>query len=303
MMIVVALAGCEGERRLISPEDVGSLGVNAVMYVDQHFGPVQVYRAQQPTHRFNFGDAAERGATVTIWNEGVTVRYTETLGGVYVPTTSEPPDHNRVRPSTTYRLEILATTGERLTATTTTPPRLEIREWVLLDAAGIAVQRQLGTYEEYGDQVYYAPENQLIYAEGLLEARVEPTAAAGYQVGVYSLDENSPLVIDPDFLSEEDLAEIEREIASPLILPSEVALRLPWFAIFFQNEYKIKVFAVDLNWYDLVRSVPELAGGGFGFGGNAGDDFDRPIFHVDGGIGLFGSAAMDSVGFFVHPRP
>ena len=66
----------------------------------------------------------------------------------------------------------------------------------------------------------------------------------------------------------------------------------------------IRIFALDENWYDLVRSSPELAGGrgAVAFGGNLGDAFERPIFHVDGGIGLFGSASVDSGAFFVLPE-
>ena len=74
---------------------------------------------------------------------------------------------------------------------------------------------------------------------------------------------------------------------------------MPWVAVYFQGRYQVKVFAVDTNWYDFIRSDPQSAGGGPGFGGNAGDSFERPIFHVDGGIGLFGSAAVDSIGFRV----
>ena len=49
--------------------------------------------------------------------------------------------------------------------------------------------------------------------------------------------------------------------------------------------------------------------------GTSGSGFDRPIFHVEGGIGLFGSASIDSVGLerarhqiavralFTHERP
>jgi hypothetical protein len=59
---------------------------------------------------------------------------------------------------------------------------------------------------------------------------------------------------------------------------------------------------LDQNWYDLIRSTPE-GGGGFGIGGEIGDNFERPIFNINGGIGLFGSASVDSVGFFVLPRP
>jgi hypothetical protein len=50
----------------------------------------------------------------------------------------------------------------------------------------------------------------------------------------------------------------------------------------------------------LILTLPEFSGG---FGGNAGDDFARPKFNVNGGIGLFGSASADSIGFFILPRP
>ena len=77
-------------------------------------------------------------------------------------------------------------------------------------------------------------------------------------------------------------------------------VRLPWFAIFFEGRYQIKVWATDRNWDDLVRSTPNLNDGA-GFGGNAGDGFEKPIFHVEGGIGLFGSASIDSIGFRILP--
>jgi hypothetical protein len=52
-----------------------------------------------------------------------------------------------------------------------------------------------------------------------------------------------------------------------------------------------------------VRSAPEISGAaGPVVGGNAGDGFERPIFHVEGGVGLFGSASVDSIGFVVLPQ-
>jgi hypothetical protein len=198
-------------------------------------------------------------------------------------------------------LTVVTEENERLTATTTTPPRLEVAEWVLLDATGSTVERRLQTFITWGDSVYYAPENQLVYSEGLFEVRLKPSTPAGYQVGVFSLDLESDFVIDPEFLEDEDFEEFERRFSSPPILPSETTIRLPWFAIVFQGRYMIAVFAVDRNWYDLARSAEGFGGGG-GFGGNLGDNFERPIFNVNGGIGLFGSASADTVGFFIHPR-
>ena len=89
---------------------------------------------------------------------------------------------------------------------------------------------------------------------------------------------------------------------SPAIVPVDGGIRLPWAAVVYEGRYLIRVHSIDRNWYDLIRSSPEF-GGGQGFGGNAGDSFDRPIFHVEGGVGLFGSGAVDSLGITVLPPP
>lgn len=303
ILILAGLAGCSSERQLFSPEDVDRLVVNAMLFVDQPLPDISLYRTQSPEDGFDPRSAAERWASVTVFFDTVRVDYKPgSEPGEYTVDYQVPPFPRYVLPEKTYRLEVVTQAGERLTATTTTPPRIEVTDWVLLDNEGGQVVEQLKTFADLGDSVYYAPENQLIYSFGLLEAWVKPIPAVGFQAGIYSLDLNSDLVIDPEFLDEDDLGEFERRLASPPILPSETFIRLPWFAIYFGGRYKIKIFAVDRNWFDLARTVPELSGGG-GFGGNAGDDFERPIFHIDGGIGIFGSASVDSVGFFVHPRP
>jgi hypothetical protein len=300
--IAAIIAGCSGERQLFSPQDVDRLVVNSMLFVDQPLPNIALYRTQSPEGRFDPKSAAERGASVTVFFDSIRVDYQEFLPGVYEVDYTEPPLPRVVLPEKTYRLEVVTRFGERLNAATTTPPRIEVTDWVLLDNEGSRVVERLKTFADLGDSVYYAPENQLIYSYGLLEAWVNPIPTAAFQAGIYSLDLDSDFVIDPEFLEDEDFDEFERRIASPPILPSETFIRLPWFAIYFGGRYKIKIFAVDRNWYDMARTIPELSGGG-GFGGNAGDDFERPIFHVNGGIGLFGSASVDSVGFFVHPRP
>ena len=303
LTIAAVLAACSGDRELFSPENVGTLVVDATLQVDKRFPEVVLYRAPAASEPFDLKTLGETGATVRIHQRRGTVEYLSLSFGVYTPVTSGNDSLDVVLPGTTYRLVIETHSGEILTATTTTPPRMTVSDWVLLDDAGETVTRRLRTFEEAGDTVYGEPENQLYYLEGLLEARLDPIPAVAYQAGIYSLDLDSGFTIDPDYLDEEDFEEFERNISSPPILPSEDSIRLPWFAIYFHGRYKIKIFAVDRNWYDLARSVPELGGGGGGaFGGNAGDNFSRPIFNVSGGIGLFGSVSMDSVGFFVHPR-
>jgi hypothetical protein len=187
-------------------------------------------------------------------------------------------------------------------AVTRTPPRFPETEWIVLDSDEETVLRRLQTFDSAGEMVYEARQNQLVYSEGLLEARFTRPDVPAFQVGIRSLDLDSDFVIDPDFFEEEDFEDLERSVSSPVLVADDGSLRLPWLAVYFEGRYKVRVFALDRNWYDLIRSSRELGGGDFGFGGNLGDDFEKPIFRVEGGIGLFGSASVDSIGFFIRPR-
>ncbi|MCC7262878.1 MAG: hypothetical protein IT369_10185 [Candidatus Latescibacteria bacterium] len=171
---------------------------------------------------------------------------------------------------------------------------------MLLDARTRAQQGRLRLFDEAGAAAYTAPENQLHYLEGLLELRFAPVQAAGYQVAIFSLDPGSAFLVDADFLEPEDQGDFERQGSSPPIADTRGQVSLPWFSVAYAGRHLFKVYALDQNWFDYLRTNP-ATNPGFG-SGLAGDNFERPLFHVEGGIGLFGSASVDSVGFTVLPR-
>jgi hypothetical protein len=305
--LVILSAGCSTNRDLgdlFDPSAVGTLVVDAVLIVDEPPPTIFVRQILAPDAAYDAALAAV-SCSVTIY-VGDDIEYTyreQTLGttttGRYLPIDSTP----LIKPGTRYTLGVITADGRRLTATTLTPNRFAVSDWVLLDEETLTLRRGLRTFADSGD-IYTAPENQIIYQDGLLEARFAAGAHADrFHIGLQSLDPGSPFVIEGDFLDEEDYADFQRQSSSPALEATGDFVRLPWFAIFFEGRYKIKVYAVDQNWFDLARSSPELVGiEGPSFGGNAGDDFDRPIFHVEGGIGLFGSGAVDSIGFSILPR-
>ncbi|MGD8869376.1 MAG: DUF4249 family protein [Gemmatimonadales bacterium] len=299
--MLLALTGCSTDREpgdLFAPDEVGALVVDATLIVGDELPPVLLSRTLAPGDLFSLDGVAVTGAEVSIRWGSNEAAYNELAPGVYwMPA---PPV---VRPTTVYHLEVRSTEGEVLTASTTTPRAFSVNRWVLLDNNGESVLRTLGTFAEHGDTLYSAPENQLVYQQGLLEARFDRGDEIAFQIGLSSLDEGSDFVIDPDFFDEEDFEDLERDVASPPFDALDGRIRLPWFAIYFEGRYMVRFYSVDRNWYDLARSLPEFAGGGSGFGGQAGDDFERPLFRVNGGIGLFGSAAVDTVGFTIHPAP
>jgi hypothetical protein len=297
LLLILPSLGCDTDRPdsdFFSPDDVGTLVVDATLTVGEPLARVLLSRTVSPGDFYDRFAARETLAsvTVTVRNTQEVISYTEIAPGSYVAVSAP-----EVLPETTYDLRVATAHGEVVTASTTTPKNFAMASWLLLDNSGQSVWDTLGTYE-LGDGIY--DENRLVYTDGLLEGRFTTRSGQGFQVGVESLDKDSDFVIDPAFFDEEDFASLDRVTSSPGFEALDGKLRLPWFVIFFQGRYKLKVFAVDENWWELILSLPENTPG---VGGQIGDSFARPNFNVNGGIGLFGSASVDSIGFFVLPRP
>lgn len=303
ILALTGVWGCSAERdgsELLGPSRAGIPVVEAALVVSEPLPPVFLSRTLDPSSPFSFSEGLVSGAMVQIAADTTVYAYDEVAPGVYLafgPTVT-------VEPQTVYELRVVLEDGALVTARTQTPPRFTDIEWVLVDGEG-GVLRTLRTFAEVGQGVYEAPENRLVHGRGLLEARFTRPDVPGFHVGLRSLDLDSDFVVDVSFLDEEDLDQLERNGSSPILSARDGRQALPWGVVFFGGRYLVRFHAVDRNWYDLVRSLPQLGGGGGGpfggFGGNAGDNFDEPLFHIEGGIGLFGSAAVDSVGFFVLP--
>jgi Domain of unknown function (DUF4249) len=308
--VVIALfaLACSTHRssdEFFAPGGTGTPVVDAVLTVGRPFPNIFLTRTLSPDEPFSLEKAGIRGAQVRI-EGGADVNYVgvSNLPGAYYPSSGT---SNRVQPATTYRLVVDLPDGATLKAATTTPDPIQVGSWVLLDDTGTRVLQQLSTFADFPqnpDTLYQLPQNRLAYAQGLIEIRLESAPAPAYQVGLLSLDLDSPLLIDTDFLDPSAIENFTRANHSPpLEVKTSTSIRLPWFAVYYEGRYKMRVFAMDRNWFDLARTDPVLGSGGFGFGGEAGDAVTRPIFHVEGGIGLFGSMSADSVAFYVTPPP
>ncbi len=298
------LAGCEAERdpsSLFGPDASGVLVVDALLIVGRPLPQVLV----SETVRANAGSGySERwagvgDAEVVITQGEQTFVYRPGSGfssGSYRP----PPNAPLVLPNTTYNLRVQSQ-GREASAQTTTPGRFDIREAALIDDETLEVIRPLNRYEDGNVQ-----ENRVVYQEGLLEMQFDPLPVSGYHIAIESLDPESDFVVYSDLVDEDDRAEFERYGSSPAFEATDGIVRFPWFAVAYAGPHVIRIYAVDKNWFDLIRSVPEFfqddGGNAFQPGGLAGDNFERPLFNVDGGIGIFGSASVDSVGFVVLPR-
>jgi len=298
VLAAAGLTGCSAERdpsEVLGPSEAGEVVVDAVLMVGRSFPDILVTRTTDPAHPWNARSAALVGATVLVFENGNvhTFAHDPQHPGRYV--TLSP---HVILPHTEYRLSVLTPGQEEISAVTVTPPKFDLEGSVLLAADGETVLQEL---EPFGGVADPYESNRLVHGVGLVEALVEENPEANYQVGIFSLDEGSDFVIDVSFLDEDDLDLFKRATSSPALTDTDGALRLPWAAVVFEGRHLIRVFAIDLNWFDLLRSFPEF-GGGAGFGGNTGDDFEKPIFRVNGGIGLFGSGSADSLGITVLPK-
>ena len=294
------LLGCSADRKpgeLFGPEESGIIVVDALLIVDEPLPDILVRHTQRPTATYSRDQAAVVDASVAVFKGETSFQYSAhpDSAGRYVA----PPDAPIVLSETEYRLRV-EVGDEVVTAQTLTPPPLQINQAVLLDESSLEARRHLVAFDDDID-AYAAPENQLHYQDGLVELRIDRTDVEAYQLAIFSLDFDSDFVLEADFLEQDDFAEFERFGASPALAVTDGRARLPWFAVVFGGRHLFKIYALDLNWYDYIRTSPDENDGPW-TGGLAGDNFQRPIFNVDGGIGLFGSAAVDSVGFFVLPK-
>lgn len=302
---LLALAcGCSGERDpgdLVGPTGGGTIAVDGRLLVGQGVPPIIVSTTLSPDRPFDLDNAVLQGAHVIVYTaDGDTMVYEEAIRH-YRPSLPNRPSATYVRPGTTYFLRVEAPDGRLVTAQTTTPDSFSVREWLLLDETTLAVRERLGSRFEYvvrPDSV-----NQLVYQDGLVEARFERGTALAFQMALWNLETDSPLIIDADFLDEDDLDDLDRRSSSPPLDAPDGYVRLPWLAVWFEGRHQFAVYSIDRNWYDIARSIRFYGPSGIGFGSNAGDDFERPIFHVQGGIGLFGSASVDYTFLTISPKP
>lgn len=309
-MGLLLACGCSGERypnSLLAPNGDGTIVVDARLIVGQHIPEIVLRTTRSPGSIYSRYDAALLGAEVFITSSlGDTAYYMVYDRGIYVPYKGTGPSVTPIRPNTTYYLHVLAPDGRVVTAETTTPDSFHVSEWLLRDDVTLAVRRRLAVPSEFtvdDDSVFIVDSNQLTYQDGIVEARFDRGHAIAFQMALFNLESDSPLLFDADFLSEADKETLDRENASPPIDAPDGFARLPWLAVWYQGRHRFVVYSLDRNWDDLARSTRFEGPGNLGFGSNAGDDFERPLFHIEGGIGLFGSAAMDETGFTVWPRP
>ncbi len=312
LLTLAPLLSCDAPGPLAADRDPGELFgpgqeelivVDAILVVDAPLPPVMLRRTAAPGVPYEAAATGLEGASLSIKSGDALFEYRPDpeVPGRYLPPGDAPP----VEPERVYELQVTSGDAPAVRARTRTPAQVRIDELVLLDDDLETELQRLRLFSEIGDEVYDAGENQLEYPVGVLIARLGDGGETGfYQFATFNLESSSPYLFATDWIEEGDLEEeedfeLERDNTSPLFRAEESELYVPWEGIYHAGRYKVRLFAVDRNWFDLVRTdnIDSERGSG-----EAGQSFQRPLFHIENGIGLFASASVDSFGFFIRPQ-
>ena len=305
LLILLCISACDAPgplkadrnaEDLFGPSENNTVVVEAVLIVGSPLPHINLSRTAAPDERYDRAAVTLPGARVSIVQGDAVFAYSDDPAqpGRYIP----PSDSPSVAPNAVYNLEVVLDNELTVRATTTTPARMHIDHVALVDYNN--VDRELRRLQLFssGDP-YSAPENQLEYTAGALVVRIQSEKqSVSHQFSMLNLERDSELLFNLFDDEEEEDDELKRRATSPLIRAQDGQIYMPWDGINYAGRHKVKLFAVDQNWFDLVRTDNVNADRG---AGEAGQGFQRPLFHVENGIGLFASAAVDSFGFFVHP--
>ncbi len=239
-----------------------------------------------------FEEAALGDANVIIYllsesgEEEDIFRFTMKQKGIYLPENRV----HRVLPGRTYQLEVtFDERDDQLNAVTTIPGDLKI-------------------INEVPEFAIYQSENQ--------PELVVTNPSTGNRQNVFVINTIS---FDPVFnnltpfymetVTEDDALEVEDFVNndSPLInegnfevnADGTITIKYPWIGVAFFGENRVVVNSIDSNLNDLLRSQSVQLGGSTISPG----EIQNVIFHVDGGIGIFGGIASDSVNIFFERPP
>ncbi|MDI6401716.1 DUF4249 family protein [Balneolaceae bacterium ANBcel3] len=229
---------------------------------------------------FDFSQRVVSGGEVLIHRYGTTgvrdttYRYMEERPGLYLPQGS---DTDLVLPRHTYRLEITLPQDDhhKIYAETVVPDTFSIVETVR-------------------SRTVYQSENRLEF---------NITANQGHRQNYYIFStealEPSPYNMTPFWEDVEDnyqdaiitSTEITNEASFTANDDGTLNLVVPWIAFAFYGPSKITAYSIDDNTYDFFRSLPFHIGDGGSL--LSPGEIQNVIYHVEGGIGIFGS--MSSV--------
>ncbi|MCR9133891.1 MAG: DUF4249 domain-containing protein [bacterium] len=208
--------------------------------------------------------------------------YTSDSAGIY-----QPMDTHDVLPTRSYQLYVtIPTTSAEITATTVVPDTFKVISTVLDTLVYQSTEQLEITVSE---STYPGRQNIFIFNTIALDpdpAMLTPIYADFLEDEIVTLDEltntESGLLNAANFTVNQD---------------QSITIRYPWIAVAFYGDNKLIATTVDDNVYDFVRSESVQLGGSTLSPG----EIQNVITHVEGGLGIFGSLASDTIQTYIKP--
>lgn len=289
-VLLFLLVGCDPYKQDSYQEYVV---VESYAVANDSLPEVRVFRTGPANEKYIPAEAVIKEANVQIVllnengndDEVFSYSYASVEGGsgVYRAENKE----HRVLPRRTYRLDVsFDDRPEIIQATTTIPDDFEI-----INEIPEYITYQSGQLElTISDTEKTQPQNIFVFTAIALHARLDnmtPFYRAsvdedGVEVSDFEIN-SSGLINEASFDENED---------------GTITLRYPWLGVAFYGETRIVTQSVDKNLNDLIRSQQVQLGGSTLSPG----EIPNLIFNTEGGIGVFGSLASDTVStIFLRP--
>lgn len=266
--------------------------VESYLVAGAELPPVRLTRTLPLEEEYSLGKAAVRDAHIEIQLLAPSGEPEEVYPYHYEGRTSYQPGTSRtVLPERRYRLVVHLQNGDTLRAETLVPGAFD-------------------TFDNGTDSLVYQSDDQLTITA--TPSRY-PDRQTYYIFTVEAVDPH-PDDLTPfyrDAAGEEaDEEEILRQYAknSSGIINEQnydrnpdgtLTLRLPWLAVAFYGENDVITSAIDDNMYDFLRSQNVQTGGSTLPPG----EIQNIRYRVEGGIGIFGSLANDTVSVYIKREP
>lgn len=278
--ILLSLSGCD----IYEQDEYEELVVlEAYAIANRGLPDVRLSRTIPVMAEYNFSDAALTEALVSITRfaengtELQVFNYRQQSAGVYVSLNRE----YRVEAGQTYQIDVTFSDRPEILQTKTTVPRqFEILSDIK-ESYVYQTDEQLEILLTATES--NARQNIYVFNTIALEATME-NLTPFYR---YSVDDGDAQV--SDFFN--NSSGLINEGNFEILEDQTIRLRFPWIGVAFYGENAVVTNSVDQNLADVVRSQQLQLGGSTLPPG----EIPNLIYNIDGGIGVFGSIASDTV--------
>ncbi|MBN2028766.1 DUF4249 family protein [bacterium] len=266
---ILTITNCN--QNIVLPEFIEEIVVNGYLIVGQGVDSVYVQKTLpiETAYSYDAASVSTDSIFISVDNRRYQLsEYADKPGAYFLPS-----DSLIVTPGETYRLEVKVG-NKTVRASTTAPDMVEIQS-LSADTS----------FYPYPDQDKSIP-IQMSWnpAEQAVAYELSVIAHPPYDLVDFGMDR---MVKDHLETFDGDTLKAFPPANDFPVSKYETTIEIPWFMFCYYGDYTIKLYASDKNLWDLsVSSAIYMY---------QSSEFEQPIYHVEGGLGIFAAVSVDSV--------